>query len=87
MALPMYLVVTLYMNFCRKGGGVMNLLQNLTHTIYFALEGLKVTYPGLTLQYGFPATAPAGRPTRHRRRPACAHPWPGAPTRSRTTGP
>ena len=38
----------------------MNLLQNLTHTIYFALEGLKVTYPGLTLQYGFPATAPAG---------------------------
>ena len=38
----------------------MNLLQNLTHTIYFALEGLKVTYPGLILQYGFPATAPAG---------------------------
>ncbi len=38
----------------------MSLLQNLTDTIYFALEALQSAYPGLSLQYGFPADPPTG---------------------------
>jgi len=38
----------------------MSQLQNLTNTIYFQLEALKLTYPSLILSYGFPANPPAG---------------------------
>lgn len=38
----------------------MSLLQNLTHTIYFQLEALQSTYPGLSLMYSFPAAPPTG---------------------------
>lgn len=38
----------------------MSLLQDMTHTVYFQLEALQATYPGLTLLYGFPASAPSG---------------------------
>jgi|GEM_PF-5155719 len=38
----------------------MSLLQNLTHTIYFQLETLQSSYTGLAVNYGLPATPPAG---------------------------
>jgi hypothetical protein len=38
----------------------MSLLQNLTHTLYFQMETLKASYPGLTVDYGLPATVPTG---------------------------
>lgn len=38
----------------------MSLLQNLMYTIYYQLQSLQVTYPNLTLDYGFPATPPTG---------------------------
>jgi len=38
----------------------MNLLQNLLHTLFFQLEGLKAKYPGIVIQHGFPSSAPVG---------------------------
>ncbi len=38
----------------------MSLLQDLTHTIYFQLETLKISYPTLAVNYGLPETPPAG---------------------------
>lgn len=38
----------------------MNLLQNLLHTVFFKLEGVKAKYPELTIQHGLPASAPSG---------------------------
>lgn len=38
----------------------MSLLQDLTNTIYYRLEGLKTGFPGLTVMYGLPTAPPAG---------------------------
>ncbi len=38
----------------------MSQLQDIIHTVYFQLENLKSTYPGLSLVYGLPAAPPAG---------------------------
>lgn len=38
----------------------MNLLQNLLHTVFLKLEGLKIKYPGLMIQHGLPESLPSG---------------------------
>lgn len=38
----------------------MSQLQNLTDTIYFQLEALKVAYTSLSVSYGFPENPPFG---------------------------
>ncbi len=37
----------------------MSQLQDIIHTVYFQLESLKSTYPGLAVVYGLPAAPPA----------------------------
>ncbi len=37
----------------------MSQLQDIIHTVYFQLESLTSTYPGLAVVYGLPATPPA----------------------------